>query len=174
LHGTATRYVAWSLIEAVPLYLSQQLRVTLMFQVWSRDRIAAGWKWGAKRDDRKKLHPSLLAYGKLSDDDKQWDRDSAKQTLSVIRALGYVIKRDTTGARRSALNKAVNISKFAISKRHHDDSATVAASATGSTSALPGAPSTPRVPVEPPTMPGSMSQLASNIIRIAFRSVLRA
>ena len=64
-----------------------------ILQVWSRDRIAAGWTWGAKRDDRKKLHPSLLAYGKLSDDDKQWDRDSAKQTLAVIRALGYDIRR---------------------------------------------------------------------------------
>lgn len=70
--------------------------------MWSRDRIDKGWKWGAKRDDRKKLHPSLLAYGKLSDDDKQWDRDSARQTLAVIRALGYEIERGSSNAARRA------------------------------------------------------------------------
>ena len=77
----------------------------IFLQVWSRDRIAAGWSWGSKRDDRKKLHPSLLAYGKLSDDDKQWDRDSARQTLAVIRALGYDIKlkKSVRAARRTSV-----------------------------------------------------------------------
>lgn len=59
--------------------------------MWSRDRVAAGWVWGPKRDDRKKHHPALLAYGKLSDADKQWDRASAAQTLAVIHALDFEI-----------------------------------------------------------------------------------
>ena len=83
----------------VNLYLSQ---------VWSRDRIATGWKWGAKRDDRKKLHPQLLAYSKLSDTDKQWDRDSARQTIAVIHALGYHMQR-SAGRRQQLVTKATRV-----------------------------------------------------------------
>jgi ankyrin repeat protein len=74
-------------------------------EVWSKDRITQGWTYGAKRDDRKKMHPSLVAYEKLSDDDKQWDRSTAAQTLKVIRALGYVIAKGPA-PKREVLNRA--------------------------------------------------------------------
>ena len=59
--------------------------------------MSAGWRWAAKRDDRKKLHPALLPYSALSEGDKQWDKDSARQTLAVIRVLGYLIQRVPAG-----------------------------------------------------------------------------
>ena len=92
-------------------------------QVWSRDRMSAGWRWGAKRDDHKKLHPALLPYSSLSEGDKQWDKDSARQTLSVIRVLGYMIQRDANARRQrssrprgveAALSPAITSSSAAV------------------------------------------------------------
>ncbi|RHZ27285.1 hypothetical protein DYB26_005286, partial [Aphanomyces astaci] len=60
-------------------------------EVWSESRIAQGWKWGPHRDNDKKLHPDLLSYGQLTDNAKQYDRESSIETLKVIQALGYAI-----------------------------------------------------------------------------------
>lgn len=59
--------------------------------VWAQARIAQGWTYGRKRDDRRKVHPALLPMRMLSDEDKSYDRGSAVATIKVIRALGYAI-----------------------------------------------------------------------------------
>lgn len=57
--------------------------------VWARQRIADGWRFGPKRDDAKKEHPGLVPYEQLSEAEKEYDRQTAIETIKAIIALGY-------------------------------------------------------------------------------------
>jgi hypothetical protein len=59
--------------------------------VWARQRIRDGWVWGPNRDDVLKQHPSLVEYDALTDDEKEYDRQVALETLRTVIALGYRI-----------------------------------------------------------------------------------
>jgi hypothetical protein len=60
---------------------------------WAKRRIAEGWTFGATRDDEARQHPCLVPYDELPDSEKQYDRDTAMETLRAIIALGYRIER---------------------------------------------------------------------------------
>ncbi|OQR87314.1 ryanodine-inositol 1,4,5-triphosphate receptor Ca2 channel (RIR-CaC) family protein [Achlya hypogyna] len=72
-------------------------------EVWSEGRIGQGWKWGPARDNDKKLHPDLVPYEALTEEDKQYDRDTSMSALKVIQALGYIMdpKTPSTAKTRS-------------------------------------------------------------------------
>lgn len=61
---------------------------------WAAGRIADGWIYGETRDDRKKTTPCLVPYSQLDDKEKDFDRNTAMETLKLIVALGYSIKKD--------------------------------------------------------------------------------
>ncbi len=58
---------------------------------WAAGRIAEGWTYGEKRDDNQKTTPCLVPYSQLSEAEKDYDRNTALQTLKLILALGYRI-----------------------------------------------------------------------------------
>lgn len=60
---------------------------------WAIQRISDGWTFGSKRNDDAKTHPDLVPYGELSDDEKDYDRVVAMETLKAIVALGYRITK---------------------------------------------------------------------------------
>ncbi len=60
---------------------------------WARQRISDGWRYGPRRDDAKKEHPSLIPYEQLPEDEKEYDRRTAMETLKTILALGYRIEK---------------------------------------------------------------------------------
>lgn len=60
---------------------------------WARQRLADGWRWGAVRDDSRKLHPCLIAYEELPESEKEYDRVTAMETLKTIVGLGFRISR---------------------------------------------------------------------------------
>ena len=72
--------------------LTEQLAENV-HEVWSAGRIADGWQYGAKRDDAQKLHPCLVPYDKLPDSEKEYDRNTAMQTIKTIIQLGYKISK---------------------------------------------------------------------------------
>jgi hypothetical protein len=59
--------------------------------VWALRRLAEGWRFGKQRDDDRKEHPCLVAYELLPESEKQYDRQTALETLKAIMALGYRI-----------------------------------------------------------------------------------
>ncbi|OWZ22456.1 Ryanodine-inositol 1,4,5-triphosphate receptor Ca2 channel protein [Phytophthora megakarya] len=61
-------------------------------EVWAVGRIEQGWRWGTERDNDNKLHPDLVPYEALTEQDKQYDRDTSMAALKVITALGYVLE----------------------------------------------------------------------------------
>ncbi len=62
-------------------------------EVWARERMAQGWRFGPQRDDQRKEHPSLVPYEQLPEKEKVYDRNTAMQTLKAVTALGYRIVR---------------------------------------------------------------------------------
>jgi hypothetical protein len=66
-------------------------------EVWARQRMAEGWRWGPARDDARKQHPGLIPYEQLSESEKELDRQTAMETLKVITALGYQVRAQQDG-----------------------------------------------------------------------------
>lgn len=62
--------------------------------VWARQRLADGWTYGRSRNDVKKQHPCLVAYERLPDREKEYDRKTAIETLKVALKLGYRMVSD--------------------------------------------------------------------------------
>ncbi len=61
-------------------------------EVWAQGRISQGWKYGEKRDDNAKTTPCLVPYSQLSEEEKDYDRNTAIETIKLIIALGYKIE----------------------------------------------------------------------------------
>lgn len=62
-------------------------------EVWAKQRMADGWRYGRRRDETKKEHPSLVPYEELSEAEKEYDRKTAIETLKAMLALGYRIEK---------------------------------------------------------------------------------
>lgn len=61
--------------------------------VWAKGRIKEGWTYGEKRDDLKKETPCLVPYDELPESEKEYDRNTAMETVKLILSLGYKIKK---------------------------------------------------------------------------------
>jgi len=61
---------------------------------WAEQRIKEDWKYGEKRDDKLKTHPSLIPYSELPESEKEYDRITVDNTLKAIVKLGYKIIKD--------------------------------------------------------------------------------
>lgn len=60
-------------------------------EVWAAQRIKDGWRFGVKRNDETKEHPCLVPYEDLPESEKEYDRNTAGETLRAVRKLGYSI-----------------------------------------------------------------------------------
>ena len=74
------------------LALTEQIAENV-HDVWALERIREGWTYGEVRDDKKKTTPCLVPYGVLSESEKEYDRNTALQTLKLIVSLGYRIEK---------------------------------------------------------------------------------
>ena len=61
--------------------------------VWAQNRIEQGWRYGVQRNDAEKLHPCLIAYEELPENEKEYDRNTAVATLKLIKKLGFDISK---------------------------------------------------------------------------------
>ena len=60
---------------------------------WAKNRIEQGWTLGPKRDDDKKQTPCLVEYEDLPDIEKDYDRNTAIETLKFIIKMGFQISK---------------------------------------------------------------------------------
>lgn len=79
-------------LSAELIALTEQLAENV-HEVWSSGRIADGWQYGETRDDARKLHPCLVPYDQLPESEKEYDRNTAMQTIKTILKLGYTITK---------------------------------------------------------------------------------
>lgn len=76
-----------------PLEKLTEVMARNVHEVWAAGRIAQGWQWGATRDDLLKLHPCLVPYDELPESEREYDRQTAVETLKLIRFLGFKIEQ---------------------------------------------------------------------------------
>lgn len=60
-------------------------------EVWAEMRVKQGWKYGEQRNDKLKTHPCLISYEDLPEEEKEYDRNTAVNTIKFIIKLGYTI-----------------------------------------------------------------------------------
>lgn len=60
-------------------------------EVWAKQRQSQGWTYGPKRDDVLKQTPDMVPYNELTEEEKEYDRKMATDTIKLIRKLGYDI-----------------------------------------------------------------------------------
>ncbi|OQB42791.1 MAG: RyR domain protein [Candidatus Latescibacteria bacterium ADurb.Bin168] len=58
---------------------------------WAEQRLNEGWTLGPNRDDDLKTHPCLVAYEDLPENEREYDRSTAMETIRAIVGLGYRI-----------------------------------------------------------------------------------
>lgn len=58
---------------------------------WAAKRKEEGWTYGLERDDIKRKHPCLIDYEDLSEVEKEYDRATARETMTCLHELGYEI-----------------------------------------------------------------------------------
>ena len=61
--------------------------------IWAAQRLTEGWKYGTTRNDTLKTHPCLVPYEDLPESEKEYDRNTAMETLKVILKIGFRIER---------------------------------------------------------------------------------
>ena len=61
--------------------------------IWATGRINDGWTYGPKRDDTLKQHPCLIDYDDLPEIEKDYDRNTAIETLKLILKLGWSLEK---------------------------------------------------------------------------------
>lgn len=62
-------------------------------EVWTDGRLSEGWTYGEERNDEKKQTPCLVPYDELPEIEKEYDRRTAKATISALLSIGYQIKQ---------------------------------------------------------------------------------
>lgn len=74
------------------LELSEQIAENV-HEVWGRGRVQEGWTYGEEKDNVKKTTPCLIPYAELPESEKEYDRNTAFETLKMIVKLGYKIEK---------------------------------------------------------------------------------
>lgn len=57
--------------------------------VWAVGRLEQGWTYGKERNDELKTTPCLVPYSELPESEKEYDRNTALETIKLIIKLGY-------------------------------------------------------------------------------------
>ena len=71
-----------------------ELMAKNVHEVWAQNRIKQGWRWGVERSDSLKTHPCLVAYEELPEEEREYDRCTALETLKLIAKLGFKISSE--------------------------------------------------------------------------------
>ncbi len=62
--------------------------------VWAAGRIAQGWTYGEKKEIERKTTPLLIPYMELPESEKEYDRNTALETIKLIIKMGYHIEKN--------------------------------------------------------------------------------
>jgi len=64
---------------------------------WCISKRAAGWTYGPIRDDKRRLHPCLVEWWELPEENKEYDRQSARNYPQILSNAGFEIYRIPLG-----------------------------------------------------------------------------
>ena len=62
-------------------------------EFWAETCISQVWTYGEERNDAEKKHPCLVPYEELSEEEKEYDRNTSIETIKLILKLGFKISK---------------------------------------------------------------------------------
>lgn len=60
-------------------------------EMWAKNRVDEGWRYGDVYDGASRLHPCLIPYDQLPESEKDYDRKTAKHTIQFLLHAGFQI-----------------------------------------------------------------------------------
>ncbi len=81
--------------------LTEQLAAST-HDVWAIGKISKGYSFAETTSDEAMTHADLIPYADLSEDKKDYDRNTAMETLKAIYALGYEIRPRQSATEKKA------------------------------------------------------------------------
>ena len=63
-------------------------------EVWAKARMDEVWTYGEKRDEIHIMHPCLVPYDELPEEEKEYDRNTAMNTIKMVKKLGFRIEKE--------------------------------------------------------------------------------
>ena len=70
---------------------------------WVGEQAAAGTRYGPTRDDAARLHPSMVDWAQLPEEEREKDREIARRIPEQLLAVGYGVIREEPSPIRSSL-----------------------------------------------------------------------
>lgn len=70
-------------------------------EVWAKGRMDEGWTYGPQRNDLNKKHPCLVPYIFLTDEEKEYDLNIARETLKTLLAMKFTLIDRSSNSRFS-------------------------------------------------------------------------
>jgi len=70
------------LLEFTPLEVNQMAEMEHVR--WMNEKINDGWKYGPVRNDEKKIHPSLIPWDELPENDKEINRNFVRKLPHIL------------------------------------------------------------------------------------------
>jgi hypothetical protein len=64
-------------------------------EIWAQKRKSEGWSWGPERNDSLLQTPDMTPYSNLPEEEKDYDRAMALQTLKLVQKIGYRIVKES-------------------------------------------------------------------------------
>ena len=77
--------------EAANVAILRDQMAELEHDLWCDERISLGWRYGAKRDNARRIQPLLVPYEKLPEEQKSKDRRQVLGYVEHARKAGYRI-----------------------------------------------------------------------------------
>ena len=80
-------------------------------EVWASGRMKDGWTYGEERNDAEKKHPCLVPYEDLSEEEKEYDRNTSIETMkdSIIANPQGLAEKTTNIERILAFQKTYGL-----------------------------------------------------------------
>jgi hypothetical protein len=66
---------------------------------WCRDLLRHGWRPGPVKDPQRRVHPKLVPWSELSEDDRDRDREPVRALPEMLALVGFEIRRSADGGR---------------------------------------------------------------------------
>ena len=63
-------------------------------EVWAKGRITQGWSFGPVRNDELRQTPCLVPYEELTEEERDYDRNTSQETLRYLIKRGFKIMKD--------------------------------------------------------------------------------
>jgi len=60
---------------------------------WSKEKLNNGWQYGTSKDNYLKLHPCLIPWSDLPEDEREKDRILVKRIPQILASVGYGVIR---------------------------------------------------------------------------------